>query len=552
MTSGTSNRRLLWSAAIGLWLIGCLVIALGAGIWWGRRLPTESAATAASPVAAVTSLPTESPPTTAPSPEPATATPTAAKENDDNGQSAAGDSLNASTEEKSETKGDTLAIPTPTVTPAPEGVILFLSSRDHEPQSEARTQHRDVELYAMRPNGSDQTRLSDGTQPWGSETAVLTGYSVPHQVVISGRYVFDLKTREVVDELTSAQTIDGQRIEFGRSSSSDSFLAVDPVWSSTGAIVFFNKGIYVLDSINSQAEQLTVPPDDTWGDGFPAWSPDGKWIVFSRDWEGQTQDGLWVVKADGSEIRRVFQKDTGQFSARRVFWSPDGSTLAFEGPKQNPENFSFELWTTDLNSDISTQLTTLPDRVGVWKPVWNPNGQHIAFVRKDATALDSDIFVINANGGEPKQMTNTGFYNMEPLWLPLDADEILAGGDTPLLPTPTPKPRPKPTPIKGTTCPAPGAQISSPAPGTRFTQRNNFIIGTANIPRFHHWRIEYSTDPNGGWNYLLERDYPVDNDKLVMIDASTVPNGPYGLRLTVVDETGNYPEPCEVWFVNGY
>jgi hypothetical protein len=74
----------------------------------------------------------------------------------------------------------------------------------------------------------------------------------------------------------------------------------------------------------------------------------------------------------------------------------------------------------------------------------------------------------------------------------------------------------------------------------------------ANIVRFHHWRIEYSTTPGGGWNFLLERDYPVENDKLVMIDASTVPRGPYGLRLTVVDETGNYPEPCEVWYVNGY
>jgi hypothetical protein len=95
-------------------------------------------------------------------------------------------------------------------------------------------------------------------------------------------------------------------------------------------------------------------------------------------------------------------------------------------------------------------------------------------------------------------------------------------------------------------------QITSPAPGSTFTQRTNYIVGLANIPRFHHWRIEYSTDPNGSWNYLMERDYPVDNDKLIMLDASTVPRGPYGLRLTVVDETGNYPEPCEVWYTNGY
>jgi hypothetical protein len=119
-------------------------------------------------------------------------------------------------------------------------------------------------------------------------------------------------------------------------------------------------------------------------------------------------------------------------------------------------------------------------------------------------------------------------------------------------PTTTSTPKPvAPPPVAESACP-PGAQITAPIEGARFTQRYNYILGIANIPRFHHWRIEYSTNPNGGWNHLLERDYPVDNDKLMMLDARTVPRGPYGLRLTVVDETGNYPEPCEVWFINAY
>jgi hypothetical protein len=125
-------------------------------------------------------------------------------------------------------------------------------------------------------------------------------------------------------------------------------------------------------------------------------------------------------------------------------------------------------------------------------------------------------------------------------------------------PTPTSSPTPKPIaaapkPAAPANCPNPGVQITSPAEGSVFHERYVFIIGTANISRFHHWRMEYSTVNDGHtWNHLLERDYPVDNDKLMRLDTSTVPRGPYGLRLTVVDETGNYPEPCEVWFTNGY
>ncbi len=119
--------------------------------------------------------------------------------------------------------------------------------------------------------------------------------------------------------------------------------------------------------------------------------------------------------------------------------------------------------------------------------------------------------------------------------------------------TPTPKPPPPPPPPPApSSCPLPGVQITSPRAGAWFTSRYNYIIGTANIPNFGHWKLEYSTNPNGNWQYLFERDYPVDNDKLMMLDAGTVPVGPYGLRLTVVDATGNYPEPCVIWFTNGY
>ena len=36
-TSPGSHRRLLWTLAIGLWVGGCVVVAIGGGIWWGGR-----------------------------------------------------------------------------------------------------------------------------------------------------------------------------------------------------------------------------------------------------------------------------------------------------------------------------------------------------------------------------------------------------------------------------------------------------------------------------------------------------------------------------------
>jgi hypothetical protein len=73
-------------------------------------------------------------------------------------------------------------------------------------------------------------------------------------------------------------------------------------------------------------------------------------------------------------------------------------------------------------------------------------------------------------------------------------------------------------------------------------------MGTANIEDFHHYKLEWWGEGGSEWGYLLERDEPVVNGELMMLDTRTVPAGRYGLRLTVVDQTGNYPGPFEIWW----
>ena len=95
----------------------------------------------------------------------------------------------------------------------------------------------------------------------------------------------------------------------------------------------------------------------------------------------------------------------------------------------------------------------------------------------------------------------------------------------------------------------PNARITAPDPGAPFTSRVVVIRGYANVPDFHHYRIEYSTDPDGDvWNLLFEEEKPVENDVLMQLETSTVPYGPYGVRLTVVDTAGDSPAPCIRWF----
>jgi hypothetical protein len=71
------------------------------------------------------------------------------------------------------------------------------------------------------------------------------------------------------------------------------------------------------------------------------------------------------------------------------------------------------------------------------------------------------------------------------------------------------------------------------------------IAGTAAIPNQEYWKGELS--PNGqGWTMLYRSNAAVQDGLLIEFNTRTVPRGAYQLRLTAVDRTGNYPEPCVI------
>ena len=90
--------------------------------------------------------------------------------------------------------------------------------------------------------------------------------------------------------------------------------------------------IWLLDLQTRKVRNLT---NHTGGDYRPAFSPDGQWIAFTSD---RGSDGAWakdpmpqltqiyVMRADGSDVRRVTQ---GETSAGGASWSPDGKALVF-------------------------------------------------------------------------------------------------------------------------------------------------------------------------------------------------------------------------------
>ncbi len=133
---------------------------------------------------------------------------------------------------------------------------------------------------------------------------------------------------------------------------------------------------------------------------------------------------------------------------------------------------------------------------------------------------------------------------------------------TPVPPTPeppTPEP-PTPEPELPTETPVPPApQVFAPScaevrsallsPGVNQVLSGVVgLSGTAEIDAFDYYKLEFAPGANagGGFVYFGGQSNPVSGGQLGALDTTSLPNGEYTLRLTVVDQTGNYLTPCDV------
>ena len=146
---------------------------------------------------------------------------------------------------------------------------------------------------------------------------------------------------------------------------------------------------------------LTV--EDLWAMqriGEPQVSPDGQWVVFtvtefSYD-DNKSQRDLWLAAADGSsEPRRLTWHPGNEGSPA---WSPDGKHLIFTAKRD--EDAPSQLHRLAMDGGEAEPLTDLP--MGVQSPRWFPDGKRIAFAASTYPGMGDDFEAIEKRMQEAK------------------------------------------------------------------------------------------------------------------------------------------------------
>jgi hypothetical protein len=112
--------------------------------------------------------------------------------------------------------------------------------------------------------------------------------------------------------------------------------------------------------------------------------------------------------------------------------------------------------------------------------------------------------------------------------------------------TPTPEPVQQQISVSAA-CPDVRAVISSP--GNNAAVSGVFtLIGTATHDQFNFYKVEFAPGANAqeGFTYLADGRGQVFDGALASVNSRGFANGPWTFQLTVVDQTGNFPDPCRV------
>jgi Tol biopolymer transport system component len=254
----------------------------------------------------------------------------------------------------------------------------------------------------MSPTGAQQRRLTTGGgcyalpvwSPDGKRIAFEYNPSANGRFAgDSDIYVVSADGKSPPRRLTNARAFDG-----------------DPAWSPDGKKIVFestrtgNPEIWTMNADGTHQARLTRNPAF---DGDPAWSPGGKRIAFTSTRDGNRE--IYLMNPDGSSLLNITNNPAADFDPN---WSPTGEFVAFTSDRdrndeiyETNDRFILKRLTNNLASDMF--------------PAFSPDGKQIVFTSDRGSRGNRDVYAMSSDGSDVRRLTRSPGWDEAPDWQPV-------------------------------------------------------------------------------------------------------------------------------------
>jgi Tol biopolymer transport system component len=283
--------------------------------------------------------------------------------------------------------------------------------------------HATGDIFTMNDDGSGLRQLTDNPEDDAQSDWSPDGRDIAYRIRKPGQRInFE------VSRMT-ASGADRTRLTF----SPDRQASSQPAWYPDGSAILFRRSgpglvasIWHMGLQGESPEALFDPPGAQF---YPSFSPDMSRLLFAttKSPVGDTDRAIETMAADGSGLTTLFDVP-GAFDSGPA-WSPDGTRIAFESNADvaggNPGHDE-EIWVMDADGSNPTQLTY--NAIHDEGAAWSPDGTMLAY--SSGTDNDHvDINVMTASGAHLRQLTDFPGRDESPDWqaIPAPATDMRCG-----------------------------------------------------------------------------------------------------------------------------